>query len=311
MSTCLSCFEPLDAGQYHSACSRKVFGTPLPPVCDLSLDSLPRWALQELGAHHVLTGAQRKISAHWDHERVPYGQARRLTVVGALGGRFILKPASPDFAHMPLNEALTMALARKFEINTAPSALLTLADGSLAYITQRFDRTSRLAKIPCEDMAQLTGTMTEDKYRGSVEQIGDVLCRYSAQPGVDMARLFALVVFCYLVGNSDMHLKNYSMLVQEGRAVLSPAYDLLNVRYHIPEDDDFALSLNGKRRRLRTTDFKALARHLGVSEKFLESTLRKIPQWWSDSKSLFDNNLVPPDFAKAYMQQVEARMELL
>jgi len=82
------------------------------------------------------------------------------------------------------------------------------------YITQRFDRTPRLGKIACEDMEQLTETMTEDKYRGSVEKIGDILYRYSAQSGVDKARLYVLVVFCFITGNSDMHLKNFSMLVQ-------------------------------------------------------------------------------------------------
>lgn len=301
MSACLACFEPVETGLYHSSCCHKVFGTPQPPVCDLSLDALPHWALQELGAHHALTGAQRKISAHWLSAHCG----------GSNGGRFILKPASPEFPHMPLNEALTMAMARKYGIATAPSALLLLADNSLAYITQRFDRTPRLAKIHCEDMAQLSGTLTEDKYRGSIEQVGAIIQRYSAQPGVDTARLFSLALFCFVTGNSDMHLKNFSLLQDKGRPVLSPAYDLLNVRYYMPADEDSALSINGKRRRLLHSDFVALARHLDVTDKYMNSALLKLTKWWSECQTIFESEPIPADFANAYRQSVEQRLKIL
>ena len=308
MKRCLACFGPVESGEYHSACCRKVFGIPAAPVCDLRLDALPQWALQELGGHQAIPGVQRKISAHWSTARTPLGQSRRLTMVGALGGRFILKPESPDFAHMPWNEALTMALARKFGITTAPSALLRLADGSWAYIVQRFDRTSHLDKIPCEDMAQLTGTLTEDKYRASLEKIGEAISRWSAQPGVDNARLFALAVFCFLTGNGDMHLKNFSLLQSKGRNALSPAYDLLNTKLYLPIDEDSALSVNGKRKRLRRADFEALARHLGVADKFKDRLFWQIPTWWQECQGMLDSELVPAEIAEAYAKIVQERM---
>lgn len=103
-----------------------------------------------------------------------------------------------------------MLLAEVFGIKTVPHALIRFKSGELAYISKRIDRV-RSGKLHMEDMCQLQERLTEDKYRGSVEQVGKTLKKYSSNPGYDIQRLFEVVLFSFLTGNADMHLKNYSL----------------------------------------------------------------------------------------------------
>ena len=138
-----------------------------------------------------------------------------------------------------------MHLASIDKIKTAPHSLIRLQSGTLAYITKRIDRKNR-GKLAMEDMCQLTERMTEDKYHGRYEQIAKTILKYSSSPGLDIVNFFELVLFSFLTGNADMHLKNFSLLEQVGIGMtFSPAYDLVNTKLVNPADDE-KLALNLK-----------------------------------------------------------------
>jgi serine/threonine-protein kinase HipA len=228
-----------------------------------------------------MSGVQTKMSLN--EKKMPDGRGR-LTVVG-LWGYYILKPPSERFDALPENEHLTMRLASLVGITTAEHAMLRLRSGELAYITKRFDRLQKgtKKKLHVEDMCQLTERLTRDKYNGSYEQIGKAIKQFTTYPVLELTRFYQLLVFCYLTGNSDMHLKNFSLMTNEnGVVTLTPAYDLLSVTLVLPSDlDETALTLNGKKRNLRKSDFNQFAKTIGlpeINQKAAHRSLRKLPE---------------------------------
>lgn len=177
-----------------------------------------------------------------------------------------------------------MLLARKCKITVADFGLIPLKSGELAYITSRMDRQKK-QMFHMEDFCQILNKMTSQKYNGSMEQIGKALREYSSVPGLDVIRYFELALFCFLTGNSDMHLKNFSLLQQQnGEWELSPAYDLVPVKVILPQDtEELVLTLNGKKNRLKRSDFETF----GVSLKLNEVQIRKAVQRITDSLEKF------------------------
>ncbi|MDA0991847.1 MAG: HipA domain-containing protein, partial [Verrucomicrobia bacterium] len=204
-------------------------------------------------------------------ERGGTRQGARLTLVGLEGG-YILKPPVERFPEMPQLEHLTMRMAECFGISTAECGLIPLDDGRLSFITKRMDRDGEV-KLHMEDMCQLTDRLTEQKYRGSVEQVGKAILRYCNNPLFDALRLFEVTLFCFLTGNSDMHLKNFSLLYEPGGEIaLSPAYDLLPTALLLPEDtEEMAVTLNGRKSRLTKNDFTKFGSLLRLTEKQVEN----------------------------------------
>ena len=144
-------------------------------------------------------------------------------------GQYILKPQHNSFPEMPQNEDLTMHLAELFGIDTCSHCLLKASDGKPVYIAKRFDRLKD-HKIHMEDFCQLSGLLTESKYKGAYERMGKLILQHCTNAGIDALRYFELLLFSYLTGNNDMHLKNFSVLYQPDSINFSPAYDLLNVK---------------------------------------------------------------------------------
>lgn len=272
---CLYCYEPLQNSEtnYHPKCSQSFFGTKVPPLLNLEKKDLIDMARKLIVRSVAVTGVQPKLSL--DLEQVDT-RTSRLTVVG-LWGNYILKPPTEQFLNLPQNEDLTMKLARLCGINTAAHCLVRLQSGELAYLTKRFDRQGE-NKIHVEDMCQLTETLTEHKYRGSIEKVGKVVRAYTTNQGLEVIKLFEIVMFCFITGNADMHLKNFSLIrFDEGDVVLSPAYDLLSTTLVIPEDlEESALTINGKKNRLRKTDFEMLAKSLSIPQKSTERIISKM-----------------------------------
>ena len=211
---------------------------------------MERLAKELIQSQKAVTGVQAKISLHiTGHSKE--GTEKRFTIVGLWGG-YILKPPTSLCSQLPEVEDLTMHLASIARIKTAPHSLIRLQSGNLAYITKRIDRKDK-RKLPMEDMCQLTERMTEDKYHGSYEQIAKTILKYSRTPGLDVVNFFELVLFSFLTGNADMHLKNFSLLEQENLGMtLSPAYDLVNTTLVNPADEEeLALTLNGKKKKIK------------------------------------------------------------
>ncbi|WP_242917242.1 HipA domain-containing protein [Pontibacter liquoris] len=196
----------------------------------------------------TVTGVQPKLSLELSAgERE--GAPKRLTNVGLWGG-YILKPPSKHYIELPEVEDLTMHLATIAGITVVPHSLIRLQSGNLAYITRRIDRT-RKGKLHKEDMCQHTERLAEDKYHGSYEQIAKSIRRYSTNPGLDVVNFYEQVLFSFLIGNADMHLKNFSLLLQPALGpVLAPAYDLVaTALVNRADEKDMALMLNGKKKK--------------------------------------------------------------
>lgn len=172
------------------------------------------------------------------------------------GGQFILKPNPPPFEEVPANEALTMTLAELAGLEVPPHGLLPASDGSWVYFIRRFDRAGRKKRLHQEDFAQLTGAGRETKYNSSLEQVVKVVETYCTFPAIEKVKLARLLLFCYLTGNEDMHLKNFSLLVRNGVVCLSPVYDLLNTTLVLGNaSEESALPLHGKKRKLTRQDW--------------------------------------------------------
>jgi serine/threonine-protein kinase HipA len=284
MSNCLFCYKPLTQNEqdFHASCSKKIFGQPTPPALPYSEEDLEPLAKEVIQSQTAVTGVQAKLSLHITGNNKE-GTERRFTIVGLWGG-YILKPPTALYPQLPQVEDVTMHLAQVAKIKTAPHSLIRLQSGNLAYLTKRIDRTKK-GKLAMEDMCQLTERLTEDKYHGSYEQIGKTIQKYSATPGLDVVNFFELVLFSFLTGNADMHLKNFSLLEQPGIGMtISPAYDLVNTALVNPADqEEMALTLNGRKKKLKKQDFLVAMTTLKVKEKQQQNIIKKmvkaIPKW--------------------------------
>ena len=213
MAKCLYCYKELNEGEkdFHKACSKKMFGTPSVPELPYSRENLTDLAKQVIRSQTTLTGVQAKLSL--DINKGGRNETDRFTIVG-LWGRYILKPQTDRFAHLPELEDLTMHLAESAKMQVVPHSLIRFADGELCYITRRIDRTATGDKLPMEDMCQLTERLTEHKYKGSYEQIAKAIQRFSAVPKLDMVNYWEQVVFSWITGNADMHLKTFRSIAR-------------------------------------------------------------------------------------------------
>ena len=259
MSKCLYCYKELGPGEvdFHKSCCRKFFGTSTAPSLDYTRAQMDELAAQVIKSQTTLTGVQPKLSLNLEKHK----DSQKLTIVG-LWGDYIFKPQTDRFAMLPENEDLTMHLAEIAKIKIVPHTLIRMKDGSIGYLTKRIDRKADGEKIAMEDMCQLTERQTEHKYRSSYEQIGKAIRKYSTNAQLDMVDFLELVYFSWLTGNNDMHLKNFSLYSPAGEPVLTPAYDLLNAFISNPADDEeLALNLNGKKKRMKDADFRAHAQN--------------------------------------------------
>lgn len=206
-----------------------------------------------------------------------------------------------------------MHLAEAAKIQVVPHCLARFVDGELCYLTRRIDRTKEGGKIAMEDMCQLSGRLTEYKYKGAYEQIAKLIQKYSATPQLDLVNYWELVVFCWITGNADMHLKNFSLYdLLSGQFTLNPAYDLVNTHLAIPEDaEELALTFHGKKRRLQRSDFISSITTSGINEKVIDNLYKKwsklMPKWFE----LIDYSFLPEDMKRPYKQLILKRMLLL
>lgn len=312
MAKCLYCYKELGEGQrdFHPACSRKIFGTAKVPVLPYVRNELADLAEQVIRSRTTLTGVQAKLSL--DIHKGTKNEPERFTIVG-LWGRFILKPQTDLYPFLPELEDLTMHLAQLAKINVVPHTLIRFRDGELCYITRRIDRTDSGSKLPMEDMCQLSERLTEYKYKGSYEQIAKLVLKYSATPKLDLVCFWEQVLFSWITGNADMHLKNFSLYSREkGIYNLTPAYDLLSTALVIPEDiEELALTLNGKKRKLAKQDFMASMQLSGLDEKVIENLFRKFRKAVFPWREFIARSFLPEEMQERYNALIAKRMEKL
>ena len=306
MNKCLYCYKPLNGEvDFHEKCSLNFFGSKTTPVLSYRIDQMAELAKNVVERSVTVPGVQAKLSMSLIKEAQETSDSR-LTVVGALGGGYIFKPPSEKFAEMPQNEHLTMRIAEAFGIRVVPSSLIRLASGELSYITKRIDREGEGEKIHMIDMFQITEAF--DKYKSSMERIGKSLGMYSENPLLDKLFFFELALFSFLTGNNDMHLKNFSMIETASGWVLSPAYDLLNVSIINPEDDEeLALTIEGKKKKIKCAHFDRLGEGLGLSLKQLNGVYNRFINNKSKAMYWINDSFLSAKMKEAYTELLEYR----
>lgn len=308
MSRCFYCYQQLGENEtdFHTACSKKIFGLPIPPLLPYGESQMEKLATLIVKSQMTVTGVQPKLSLELERGTNKQ-EPKRFTIVGLWGG-YILKPPTENYPQLPEVEDLTMHLAKIAGINVVPHSLIRLQSGNLAYLTKRIDR-NKQGKIAMEDMCQLTERLTEDKYRGSCEQVARAILKHSVNPGLDVVNFFELVLFSFLTGNADMHLKNFSLINQPGIGyVLSPAYDLVATKLVNPADDEeMALTLNGRKKKLRRSDFTVAFNTLKLDLKQQANIFRKMERAKKKWMEFVDISFVSDEFKEAYKALLQER----
>lgn len=305
MSKCLYCYQELEEGQkdFHPACAKKFFGKTEAPALPYSRDNINDLARESVLSRIAVTGVQSKLSM--DVNKGGKDEPDRLTIVG-LWGRYILKPKSKEFPWMPEVEDLTMHLAEIAKIDVVPHTLIRFSDGELAYLTRRIDRDRNGTKYLMEDLCQISERSTDDKYKSSYEKIAKLIKFHSSAPMLDLVNFWEVVVFSWIIGNSDMHLKNFSLISRTpGQYVLSQAYDLVNVHLVFPEDDEeLALTLDGRKKNINKQNFVRAMVSSGLGDKVIENIFRKFadaaPMWYD----FIDNSFLPSELKERYKEEI-------
>jgi serine/threonine-protein kinase HipA len=303
---CLYCYRPLDGAiDFHEKCSKHFFGTQVPPTLNHTLHEMSELAKRVVERSVTVPGVQPKLSLFVIKE-IAETTEQRLTVVGAIGGNYILKPPSDFYPEMPANEHVTMRVAEAYGIKVVPSSLIRLKSGELAYLTKRIDRTKKEDKIHMLDLFQITEAF--DKYKSSMEKVGKAILEHSENTLLDALNLFELTLFCFLTGNNDMHLKNFSMIKSSTGWLLAPAYDLLNVSIANPDDkEELALTLGSKKRKLNRTYFEDFGKELGLIQKQIQSVFNRLLKNKYKAIEWIQQSFLSEALKKNYLELLEER----
>ena len=312
---CLYCNKPIadsateqeKAQCWHTKCVKQFFGTAKFPLIDISDENLIEIAGESTNKGFTVPGVQKKLSLHFEGGAKP-----RLTLSNYPTG-YILKPQTEDYEAMPEAEFLVMSMAKDTGIRTVPFALVKL-DGSYAYITRRIDRADG-NMLAMDDFCQLEERLTQDKYKGSYERCAKLIAKYSERRGFDLSEMFLRLVFSFVTGNSDMHLKNFSLIEDSAgsqRYVLSEAYDMLPVNAILPEDSEqFALTMNGKKRNIRRKDFLVFAENAGIPAAAAEKIISDVVSLEDTYVSMCEESYLPDKLKATLADLIIARTNIL
>ncbi len=307
MSKCLICYEDVKNADYHEKCAKRFFQTHSVPLLPYKIEELKEIAKNEIRESCAnITGVQKKISLGVRKSK----KERRLTFTN-VWGRFILKPPADRYPEMPQVEHLSMMLAEAANIQVVPYALIRLASGELAYISRRIDRPKDGGKIHMEDMCQLTERLTEDKYKGSMENIAKAIRQYSSAPMLDIVRFFELAIHSFLIGNADMHLKNFSLIMKDPeKFFLSPAYDLLSTRLLIPESvdsEEMALPICGKKKKLSGEDFYIFGENINLTKIQIKNAINLFLDRLEIFYEIIDKSFLTDDMKNEFKGLIKSR----
>ena len=229
-------------------------------------------------------------------------------------GEYILKPQNNFYPELPENESLTMKLAELIEIEVPLSGMIYSSDRKLTYFIKRFDRYGRNKKLSVEDFAQLAGKSRDTKYDYSMEKIIDLIDTYCTFPAIEKVKLFRLTIFNFLIGNEDMHLKNFSLITRDNKIGLSPAYDLLNTTIVLPnEPEEIALPLAGKKRNLSSKiliDYFGKER-LNLNDRVISQVCYKIKSAFSDWEKILTISFLSSQMKTKYLDLLKTRKEII
>ncbi|MDG3582886.1 HipA domain-containing protein [Galbibacter pacificus] len=307
MNYCLACNKELEGDiRYHKSCLKAFWQEDTPVLeLDYELSKIEELAKENIAQQVIVTGVQPKLSLGFTGEE----KKNRLTIVGALNGRYILKPPFELYPQMPEIEALSMLLTQACSIDTVPFLLIPMKSGELAYLTRRIDRTEKNEKHPMEDACQFTERLTEHKYRGSYEQIAKGIITYAQNPLLEVVKFYQQVIVSFLIGNNDMHLKNFSLIAfKDNQYQLSPAYDMVAVKLLIPDDpEELALNLNGKKRKLKRKDFNEAMAKAHIPEKAIENLWNRIEKGMKNWPLMVQNSFLNKQEKEILLELISTR----
>ncbi|SOE23137.1 serine/threonine-protein kinase HipA [Spirosomataceae bacterium TFI 002] len=310
MSKCLYCYKELNENQvdYHPKCIKAFFGTKEAPLLPYKLSEMEKLAKESAELSVTVPGVQPKLSLGWIKDELENGHSGRLTIMDALAGNYILKPQNTNFPQMPENEHLSMKLAQLFKIDIVPVNMIRLASGELCFITKRIDRNENGSKNHMIDFLQILEL--SDKYMGTTETLGKTIGELSVNTLLDKVRFFEATVFNYVIGNNDMHLKNFSMFLSDMGWVLSPFYDLLNVKLVLPKDkEDSALLLGGKKENFNKGYFNRLGEVLKLNDKQINAVYRKLEKWLPKAQDLIAISFLAQEQKEEYKNLISERVK--
>ena len=267
MSRCLCCQKGTDGeGRYHPRCLNKLFGVSWIPKVPFGIGDMPA-EISKSGAKMSISGVQIKASVKLDREK-------QEIIMVQTGGTHVLKAEPNEYPELPQNENCCMNIAQYLGMDVPPHGLFLMADGKLCYVIKRFDRLDNGEKIHKESIAQILSIKTEDKYKGSLENVGKTIQKNAKNVGLDLINFFERVLLSFLTGNGDMHLKNWALItLPNGEMHLAPCYDFVCSKIHIPNEEDFALTINGRKNKIRKRDFVALGMSLKIEPRAIENAL--------------------------------------
>lgn len=288
-------------------CSADFFGLKELPAIDIDKETLEELALKSSSLGLTVPGVQKKLSLHLSDEG-----SSRLTLVGHPAG-YILKPQTEDFEQLPQSEDLVMDIAEMMGVRVVPHGLIEV-DNKWAYISKRIDRLNN-EFYAMEDFCQLSGRLTLDKYKSSYERCAGIIKRYSVMPGFDMSEFYLRLLVCFVTGNSDMHLKNFSLIERDPGSreyVLSSAYDLLPVNVIMPEDtEETALTLNGKKSNLKRKDFLIFADTAGLNNKAATHMIDSVVRRKEEAIRMCRESYLNSELKKGMIALIEERSDRL
>ena len=312
MNRCPITYTSCDA--WYSRAGLRALSPNLVALNDFPYDARQqrREAVQRAGSMSI-QGVQPKLSVRLDAKAGVF-------VIAERGGRFILKPQHEIYPNLPENEGLTMHLARLAGIEVPVCGLVRCVDGSWSYFVRRFDRAGHKGRVAVEDFAQVAGLSRDTKYDFSMERLVGLLDDYCTFPAIEKIKLLKRSLFNFLVGNEDMHLKNFSLITRQGKVELAPAYDYLSTSIaflalgkRMETLEEVALPLRGKKRRLGGRDWiryyanERLNLPPKIIDRVREELLKSVPAW----RRQIAHSYLPGEQQTRYLLLVAQRLDAL
>ena len=307
MNLCPITYTPCGENRYSEA-GLKILATGLKTLKDLEYTAEEqRQEAFNRATKMAIQGVQPKLSAILSIKDGKF-------IIVDKGGRYILKPQHQFYTQLPENEDLTMRLAKEIGLEIPKHGLLWSKDNTLTYFIKRFDRVGQNDKVPVEDFAQLAGLSRDTKYDYSIEKIVMLIDDFCTFPAIEKIKLFKMVIFNYVIGNEDSHLKNFSIITDDNQVRLSPCYDLVNSTIELKQqDEEIALPLKGKKKHLTRN---ILINYFGMErcklteksiEKVLETISLAIPKW----KALIDISFLSKEMKGKYYELLDERLIIM
>ncbi len=308
MNRCPITYEKISKHETYSQQGLRQLSPQLNDLSPLALSAEEqRQKVIDLVGKMSIQGVQPKLSAQLKVN------AGRFAIV-THNGHYILKPQSDIYPELPENEAITMSLAKLVDLEVPVHGLVYSKDNSMTYFIKRFDRAGSNKKLAVEDFAQLSGEDRHTKYNSSMEKVTTIIKSFCTFPKIEYVKLLKLTLFNFLIGNEDMHLKNFSLITKDNKVILSPCYDLLNTTIALKNaKEEIALPLKGKKNNLSQRDFLHYfaAERLELNDKVIADIIQTfqkvIPEWIR----LINISFLSAQMRERYLKLLEERCQRL